>query len=135
MAVKLVPVLAGVALLAAGCGARSDTPFTAQGTLGCLKAKQFTGATTAPAQVGFIAGFAANGGIKATSPNGNVVTIAFTDSAAAVPSTEKAFKLHAPPGLRPHISDVMRTNRNVVIVWTTTPVSDDETKVEGCLAP
>ena len=135
MAVRLVPVIAVLALLAAGCGARSDTPFTAKGTLGCLKAKQFTDATTAPGQVGFIAGFAANGGIKATSPNGNVVTIAFTDSDATVPSTEKAFKLHAPASLRSHIGDVMRSVRNVVIVWTTTPASDDETKVEGCLAP
>lgn len=135
MAVRLVPVLAVLALLAAGCGARSNTPFTAKGTLGCLKAKQFTGATDAPARIGLIAGFAANGGIKATSPNGNVVTIAFTDSEATVPSTERAFKLHAPKGLRSHIDDVIRAKRNVVIVWTTTPVSDDETKVEGCLAP
>jgi hypothetical protein len=133
--VRFVPLLAVLALLAAGCGARSNTPFTAKGTLGCLKAKQFTDATSAPSKVGFIAGFAANGGIQATSPNGNAVTIAFTDSEATVPSTEKAFKLHAPKSLRSHISDVLRTNRNVVIVWTTTPASDDETKVEGCLAP
>jgi hypothetical protein len=132
--VRFVPILAALALLAAGCGARSDTPYTAKGTLGCLKAKHFTGATSAPVQVGFIAGFAANGGIKATSPNGNAVTIAFTDSEATVPSTEKAFKLHAPKGLRSHIGDVIRSNRNAVIVWTTTPTSDDETKVEGCLA-
>jgi hypothetical protein len=135
VAVRLVLVIAVLALLAAGCGARSDTPFTAKGTLGCLKAKQFTNATTAPSQVGFNAGFAANGGITATSPNGNVGTIAFTDSDATVPSTEKAFKLHAPASLRSHIGDVMRSVRNVVIVWTTTPAPDDETKVEGCLAP
>ena len=133
--VPVLAVLAVLALLAAGCGARSNTPYTAKGTLGCLKAKQFTDATSAPIQVGFIAGFAANGGIKATSPNGNVVTIAFTDNEAAVAGTEKAFKLHAPKALRSHIGDVMRSNRNAVIVWTTTPASDDETKVEGCLAP
>jgi hypothetical protein len=132
---RYVPVLAVLALLAAGCGARSNTPFTAKGTLGCLKAKQFADATTDPAKLPFIAQFAANGGIEATSPNGNRVTLAFTDSAATVPSTEKAFRLHAPRGLRAHISDVMRSNRNVVIVWTTTPASDDESKVEGCLAP
>ena len=135
MPVRYVPVLAVLALLAAGCGARSSTPFTAKGTLGCLKAKQFTDATTNPAKLPFIAQFAANGGIEATSPNGNRVTIAFTDSEATVPSTEKAFKLHAPRGLRSHISDVMRSNRNAVIVWTTTPASDDESKLEGCLAP
>jgi hypothetical protein len=135
VAVRLVPVLALLALLAAGCGARSDKPFTAKGTLGCLKSKQFVGATSNPAKLPFIAGFAANGGIEATSPGGNRVTLAFTDSAATVPSTEQAFRLHAPKSLRPHIADVMRSNRNVVIVWTTTPTSDEESAVEGCLAP
>ena len=133
--VPLLGALALLALLAAGCGARSNTPFTAKGTLACLKAKQFTGVTTDPAQVGFIAGFADNGGIRATSPHGNVVTVAFTADTSTVPSTERAFKLHAPKGLRSHIGDVMRTNRNVVIVWTTSPSSDDEAKLEGCLAP
>jgi hypothetical protein len=132
--VRFVPVLAVLALLAAGCGARSNTPFTAKATLGCLRAKQFTDATTSPAKLPFIAQFAANGGIEATSPNGNRVTLAFTDSETSVASTENAFKLHAPKSLRPHITDVMRSNRNVVIVWTTTPASDDESKVEGCLA-
>ena len=134
MAVRFVPVLAALALLAAGCGARSDKPFTAKGTLGCLKSKQFTEATASSAKLPFIAGFAANGGIEATSPNGNRVTLAFTDSETTVPSTEQAFRLHAPKSLRAHIGDVMRSNRNVVIVWTTTPASDDESKLEGCLA-
>jgi len=130
---RLVPFLV-LAVLAAGCGARSSTPFTAKGTVACLKKKQFTHVSTSPAKVGFIAGFAANGGIIATSPASNVVTIAFTDSADSVSSTENAFKLHAPKALRPHIGDVMRVQRNAVIVWTTTPSGDDESTVEGCLA-
>ena len=130
---RLVPFVV-VAVLTAGCGARSSTPFTAQGTVACLKKKQFTHVSTNPAKVGFIAGFAANGGLVATSQAGNAVTIAFTDSPDSVTSTENAFKLHAPPALRPHIGDVMRTNRNAVIVWTTTPSGDDESTVEGCLA-
>jgi hypothetical protein len=130
---RLVP-FALVAALAAGCGARSNTPYTANASVGCLKKKQFTHVSTNPAKVGFIAGFAANGGIIATSPAGNVVTIAFTDSADSVASTENAFTLHAPKALRPHIGDVMRTQRNAVIVWTTTPSGDEESTVEDCLA-
>ena len=86
---RLVPFLVVVAL-AAGCGARSNTPFTANASVACLK-KKFTHVSTNPAKVGFIAGFVANGGIVATSPAGNVVTIAFTDSADAVASPENAF--------------------------------------------
>ena len=124
-----------VAVAVAGCGARSSKPFTAAGSLGCFKDKNFTGVTTSPAKVGFIAAVAGNGGLKATSPNGNTVTIAFTDGDAEVESTERAFRLHAPPTLRPHISDVLRSSRNAVLVWTTTPSSADESAAEGCLSP
>ena len=127
-------VLVPLALLAAACGARSNTPFTAQASVGCLKGKHFTGVTTDPGKVGFIAGFAANGGIRATAPGGNVVTIAFTEDADHTGQTQKAFRLHAPPSLRPHMSDVLRTSRNAVIVWTTAPSTDVEQTVEGCLA-
>jgi hypothetical protein len=123
-----------LALLAAGCGARSSKPFTAKGTIGCLKAKGFT-VTTDPIEVGFIAAFADNGGARATSQTGNVVTIAFTKDETTVDDTVKAFKAHASAALRPHFNDVLRTNRNAVMVWTTTPTSDDDTKVQGCLAP
>ena len=127
-------VLVPLALLVAACGARSNTPFTAQASIGCLKEQHFTGATTSPGKVGFIAGFAANGGIHATAPSGNTVTIAFTEDADHVEQTEKAFRLHAPPALRPHMSDVLRVSRNAVIVWTTAPSTEDEQTVEGCLA-
>ena len=130
---RLAPVLV-LAVLAAGCGARSTTPFTAQATVGCLKKKDFTNVSTSPAKVGFIAGFAANGGLVGTSPGGNAVTIAFTDNSDSTASTEEAFKRHAPAALRPHMSDVLRVQRNAVIVWTTSPSNDDESTVEGCLA-
>jgi hypothetical protein len=123
-----------IALLAAGCGARSAKPFTAQGTIGCLKDKKFA-VTTNPAQVGFIATFADNGGVRATSQSGNVVTIAFTKDVATVDDTVEAFRSHASPLLKPHFNDVVRTNRNTVMVWTTTPSADDDKLVEGCLSP
>jgi len=130
-----VPPVVLLALLAAGCGARSNTPFTAQGSIACFKEKGFTNVSTSPAKVGFIAGFAENGGIIATSPANNTVTIAFGKDSTEVPSTQDAFRKAAPARLRPHISDVMRSNRNAVLVWTTTPSSDDESTAEACLKP
>jgi hypothetical protein len=133
---KVVPLLALLALLAAGCGARSNTPYTAAGTLPCLKSAGFTKVSSSPAKVGFIAGFATNGGLVGTSPStGNTVTIAFGANADEVPTTEAAFRKAAPASLRPHLSDVMRSNRNAVMVWTTTPSSDDDHAVESCLEP
>jgi len=124
-----------VALLAAGCGVRTTKPFTAKGSEGCLKSHGFTGVTTSPGQVGFIAGFAQNGGIKATSAMGNVLTIAFTADANSTGSTQEAFRSHAPKRLRPHMSDIMQTNRNAVLVWTTTPDPGELAAATGCLTP
>src|SRR5439155_25485834 len=115
MALAVVPALA-----AAGCGGGAN-PYTAKGTAPCLRTKGFTKVTTDPRRVGFIAGFAENGGIKATSATGNVLTIAFAADDASAASTRQAFRRHAPPAYRPHLNDVMRSQRNAVLVWTITP--------------
>ena len=131
---RVVLLLVAAAVLA-GCGARTSKPFTAAGTIACLKKQGFTHVSSSPSKVGFIAGFAANGGLVGTPASGNEVTIAFGKDEADVPSTEKAFKLAAPKRVRPHISDITRSSRNAVIVWTTSPSGEDEQAVEGCLAP
>ena len=127
LAAALVPA----ALAATGCG--GTKPYTAEGTAPCLREKGFTGVTTDPARVGFIAGFAENGGVRAASPGGNVVTIAFAADAASANSTRRAFRRHAPPALRPHIKDIMASKRNAVLVWTVTPDPKALADAEGCL--
>ena len=122
-------------LLAAGCGARTSKPFTASGTAPCLKDKGFTGVSSAADKVGFIASFATNGGLHAVSPDNNAVTIAFTADPDEVDSTERAFRKAAPPLIRAHLSDVLRANRNAVVVWTTSPSDDDSSALNGCLSP
>ena len=133
MRLTAILTLLALALVAAGCGARHDKPFTAKGTVSCLRGNGFTNVSTSPAKVGFIAGFAANGGLIATSPTGNAVTVAFTEDENSTASTEKAFRLHASPALRPHMQDVMSTNRNAVIVWTTGPRQDESQTLNTCL--
>jgi hypothetical protein len=130
---RVVPFLVLAALLA-GCGARNSKPFTAKGTIPCLRKKGFA-VTTAPSKIGFIAAFAENGGLRATPRDGNALTIAFTKDTTTVGDTEKAFRDHASPTLRPHIADVMSASRNAVLVWTTTPSDADRSAAEGCLAP
>jgi hypothetical protein len=123
------------ALLAAGCGVRTTEPFTANGTAGCLKKQGFSGVTMNPLKVGFIAAFADKGGIRATSALGNSLTIAFAADANSTGSTEQAFRSHAPKSLRPHMSDIMQTNRNAVLVWTTTPDPAELDAATRCLKP
>ena len=130
---RRLALLALVALVAAGCGVRNSRPFTATASAPCLRSNGFTGVTTNPGKVGFVAGFADFGGIRAMSATGNVLTIAFSASPDSVASTEAAFKSHAPKSLRPHISDIMSTNRNAVLVWTTTPTGDEADAATRCL--
>jgi hypothetical protein len=124
-----------VALLAAGCGVRTSNPFNATGTAACLKAHGFNGVTTDPSKIGFIAAFADRGGISAVSTLGNHLTIAFTADAHSTGPTEQTFRARAPKGLRPHMSDIMQTNRNAVLVWTTTPDPAELDTASRCLKP
>lgn len=128
-------LLLAVAALVAGCGVRNSTPFSPAASATCLRSHGFTAVTTAPSQVGFVAAFADDGGLRATSPDHNVLTIAFAADAqsSSTSSLEDAFRSHAPKSLRPHMGDIMSVNRNAVLVWTISPSSTDSSTVNGCL--
>ena len=124
-----------MALLVAGCGRGSTAPYTAAATAPCLKAKGFTKVTTDPGKVGFIAGFADNGGVFAVAPGSkNTVTIAFAGDTAGAKGTEDAFRAHASAFYKKHMSDIMQSKRNAVLVWTTAPTQDQINTAIACLA-
>jgi hypothetical protein len=132
---RTAPVIGALVLLVlavAGCGGGSSKPYTAAATAPCLRDKGFTHVTTDSSKVGFIAGFAANGGLQARTA-GNTLTIAFTGAATDVPGIEKAFRNAAPKRLRPHMRDITESQGNAVLVWTVTPSQDDLQAALGCL--
>jgi hypothetical protein len=86
----------------------------------------------APASLGVVEGHAARGGLVVRHP-GNAVRIAFGENADDVPGIESGYRRFAPKKLRPHITDVMRTNKNVVFLWTVTPPQEEINAVFGCL--
>jgi len=131
--VLVVIASAALAVLVAGCGAPKPKPFTAKGTVACMTNKGFTHVTTDPVKVGFIAGFADNGGLRATTRDGNVLTIAFAADASAVDSTKQAFRNHAPAKLRPRLDDIMEAQGNAVLVWTVSPTAKQLADAQGCL--
>jgi hypothetical protein len=122
-----------VCVLAAGCGVRSNKPFTAVGSAPCFTKQGFSKVTTNPDKVGFIAAFADNGGLRATTTDGNLLTIAFTLDDTAVASTKAAFKAHAPARLQPRMNDIMESERNAVLVWTTAPSPEQLQTAISCL--
>jgi hypothetical protein len=131
---RLVLLVAAAALVA-GCGVRNSKPFSPKATAACLSTRGFTAVTIDPRKVGFVAAFADDGGLRGTSPDHNVLTIAFAADAepSSTSSLEDSFRTHAPASLRPHMGDIMSVNRNAVIVWTISPSSDDSDAVNRCL--
>jgi hypothetical protein len=133
--VTVLPLGAMLAVLAPGCGGGSKAPYTATGTVKCLTDKGFTDAVTDPLKVGLIAGVAANGGIRAVAPSGNVLTIAFARDAADAASTKQDFRTNASPFYQRHMADIMESQRNAVLVWATSPSQVLLTTALHCLAP
>jgi len=120
-----------LALLAAACGGEPAV-YKAAPTANCLRSKLHYRVTTEPTQIGVVERTAPNGGLIAFHP-GNAVRMAFAQSSDATAGLEHAYRIFAPKKLRPHIDDVMRTNKNVVFLWTVTPPQEEINSVFGCL--
>ena len=119
------------ALLLAGCSSGEPSTFKAGPTAKCLEKNGYQ-VTTDDAKVGVLAANAPNGGLLATEP-GNAITIAFAQDSDDGIKTAAAVKRFAPKKLRPHIGDVMRIQKNAVLLWTVSPPQDELNKVFACL--
>lgn len=119
-----------LAVLAAGCNTEPSV-YKAEPTAKCLRGKGYD-VTTENAKVGVVAAAAPHGGLLAHEP-GNAVTIAFGENSDDALAIQRAFRRFAPKKLRPHILDVMRTQKNAVLLWTVTPPVEEMNTVFGCL--
>jgi hypothetical protein len=126
-----LPILITTGLILAGCSSGEPSTFKAGPTARCLKGQGYR-VTTDDTKVGVIAANAPNGGLRANEP-GNALTIAFGQDSDDALQIAAAFKRFAPKKLRPHITDVMRTQKNAVLLWTVTPPQDELNKVFACL--
>src|SRR5215213_563253 len=115
-------VLLGIAILAAGCDTEPST-YKAGPTAKCLRKDGYR-VTTATADLGVVEQNAADGGLIAFHP-GNAVRIAFAENSDASRGLEHAYRVFAPQKLKPHITDVMRTQKNAVLLWTVTPPQEE----------
>jgi hypothetical protein len=120
-----------VAAFAAGCNSEPSA-YKAEPTGKCLREKLRYRVISDPARLGVVEGHAARGGLLVHHP-GNAIRIAFGLNSDDVPGIESGFRRFAPRKLRPHIDDVMRTNKNVVFLWTVTPPQEEINDVYGCL--
>lgn len=123
-------LFACAALLVAGCDTEPDV-YKAAPTAGCLRDHRYA-VTTARAELGIVERTAPNGGLIASQP-GNAFRIAFAASSDAARGLEHAYRVFAPKKIRPHITDVLRTQKNAVFRWTVTPTQEEIDEVFGCL--
>ena len=128
---RRVLVLACAGLLLAGCTATEPSVYKADGTAKCLRQSGFT-VTTNPGELGVVENNAENGGLIAYEP-GNAVRIAFAANSDDALGVERGFRRFVSEKRRRHIGDIMRTNKNAVLLWTITPPIEELNKVYGCL--
>jgi len=126
-----LPIVLALALLAAGCSGGEPSAYKADSTAKCLGSHGYR-VTTDDAKIGVVAAAAPNGGLRAYEP-GNALTIAFGASSDDAIGIQRAFRRFAPRKLRRHILDVMRTQKNAVLLWTITPPIEELNRVYGCL--
>jgi hypothetical protein len=124
-------ILLVIGLLSAGCSSGEPSAYKAEPTANCLRGHGFE-VTTDDSKVGVIAANAPNGGLRMNEP-GNALTAAFAQNSDDAIQIAAAFKRFAPKKLRPHILDVMRTEKNAVLLWTVTPPQEEMNKVFACL--
>lgn len=129
-AMRRVIALVALALLLTGCETEPSV-YKAGSTAKCLRGEEYR-VTTDPAKLGVVEGNTANGGLLASKP-GNAVRIAFGESSDDALGIERAYRRFAPKKLRPHITDVMRTQKNAVLLWTVTPPLEEMNTVFACL--
>jgi hypothetical protein len=117
-------------LVATACETEPSA-YKADSTAKCLR-KHGYDVTTDPAKLGVVEGHTENGGLIARHP-GNAVRIAFGESTDDAPGIAHGYRVFAPKKLRPHINDVLRTEKNAVLLWTVTPPQNEMDDVFGCL--
>jgi hypothetical protein len=83
-------------------------------------------------EIGVVAAAAPNGGLRAFEA-GNALTVAFGQDSDDALGIQRAFRRFAPKSLRPNIDDVMRVQKNAVLLWTVTPPLQEMNEVFGCL--
>ena len=117
-----------VALLAAGCGAK--TSYTAAKTRACLQAR---GAQIVPPAASDIVATSAVGGSFKANLGDNFVTLVFGTDESSGQNLADAYQRFAFRNVRGGLPDVLRRYSNVVTLWHEHPQDADLSLVVGCL--
>ena len=129
MTTRLLAALAATLIASACGGAGQPETYKLAPTMTCLQEEDVRVNTRT---VDFVASTALGGALNAKF-RGNEVTLAFGDSPDAAERTERAYRRFAPDRLKPKIDDVLRRERNVVLLWAVSPNEEQHRTVVDCL--
>ena len=114
-------------LLAPACGGSGGSSlYSLQKTRQCLSAKH----VKLGGPLDFVATTATGGALKARLPE-NVVTIVFGETAADADNIDQAYRRFRAKNVG--IDDVLRQDRNAVLLWHQHPADVDLAEITGCL--
>jgi hypothetical protein len=127
--VKRVAVPVVLAAMLAGCGGGgSDRPFTLAKTRPCL---QKSSAVKIRGKLDFVASTATGGAVHVVMPH-NAATVVFGVTLDDANNLDQAY--HRFKGKNIGVEDVLRQNRNVVMLFHVHPSDDDLAAIEDCLS-
>jgi hypothetical protein len=115
-----------LAVGAAGCGGSSS--YTAADTRACLVAR----GVQVGGKLDFVASTATGGAFAARLGN-NSVKLVFGETEKDAEQIQLAYENFAFPNVRPGLPDVLRRERNAVMLWQQHPEDADLSLVVGCL--
>jgi hypothetical protein len=114
-----------LALVAAGCGGTKS--YDADKTRACLAKQQGVAVSE---KVDFVASTALGGAFRVRLP-GNSVTLAFADDRKEAQRLVRAYQRVA--GKNIGLTDVLRPNRNVIVLWEKHPSDAALETIQDCL--
>jgi hypothetical protein len=124
---RSVLLAVAVTVLVAGCGGESS--YTRAKTRACLERKD----VRIGGKLDFVASTATDGAFVAHLDDGNFATVLFGESESDAEELESAYHRFAFPNVKEGLPDVLRRDRNAVVLWHEHPSDDDVATVSDCL--
>ena len=117
-----------LAVAAAGCG--GSTTYSVEKTRSCFTAR---GVTLAQVPRADIVGSSATGGSFAASFGDNTVKVVFGETEDDAEQIQGAYERFAFANVKAGLADVLRRDKNAVMLWQKHPQDSDLSLVSGCL--
>jgi hypothetical protein len=125
--VRILPLLLALMAVGAGCGREQPVVFDEPASRQCVRANGLEPTTKG---LDFVAESALGGAFRTKVGDKKVVVVfGLTDEDAE--RTELAYRNFAPKGYA--VQDVLRRERNVVMLWSLPPTVTQHEKIHGCL--